>query len=52
MLNGFDKKVDSYLTTIKPFQKDFSALAAQVKDFLDTLTFEIIRQSIAKEYNG
>jgi predicted nucleotidyltransferase len=52
MLNGFDKKVDSYLTTIKPFQKDFSALAAQVKDFLDTLAFEIIKQSIAKEYNG
>ena len=52
MLNGFDTKVDSYLTTIKPFQKDFSALAAQVKDFLDTLTFEIIKQSIAKEYNG
>ena len=52
MLSGFDKKVDSYLTTIKPFQKDFSALAAQVKDFLDTLTFEIIKQSIAKEYNG
>ena len=52
MLNGFDTKVDSYLTTIKPFQKDFSALAAQVKDFLDTLAFEIIKQSIAKEYNG
>lgn len=52
MLNGFDKKVDSYLTTIKPFQKDFSALAADVKDFLDTLAFEIIKQSIAKEYNG
>ena len=52
MLTGFDKKVDNYLTTIKPFQKDFSALAAQVKDFLDTLTFEIIKQSIAKEYNG
>ena len=52
MLNGFDKKVDSYLTTIKPFQKDFSALAAQVKDFLDTLAFEIIKQSMAKEYNG
>lgn len=52
MLNGFDKKVDSYLGTIKPFQKDFSALAAQVKDFLDTLTFEIIKQNIAKEYNG
>lgn len=52
MLNGFDKKVDSYLTTIKPFQKDFSALAAQIKDFLDTLAFEIIKQSIAKEYNG
>lgn len=52
MLNGFDKKVNSYLTTIKPFQKDFSALAAQVKDFLDTLAFEIIKQSIAKEYNG
>ena len=52
MLNGFDKKVDSYLTTIKPFQKDFSALAAEVKDFLDTLAFEIIKQSIAKEYNG
>lgn len=52
MLNRFDTKVDSYLTTIKPFQKDFSALAAQVKDFLDTLTFEIIKQSIAKEYNG
>lgn len=52
MLNEFDKKVDSYLTTIKPFQKDFSALSAQVKDFLDTLAFEIIKQSIAKEYNG
>lgn len=52
MLNGFDKKVDSYLTTIKPFQKDFSALSADVKDFLDTLAFEIIKQSIAKEYNG
>ena len=52
MLNGFDTKVDSYLTTIKPFQKDFSALAAQVKDFLDTLAFEIIKQSMAKEYNG
>ena len=52
MFNGFDKKVDSYLTTIKPFQKDFSALAADVKDFLDTLAFEIIKQSIAKEYNG
>ena len=52
MLNGFDTKVDSYLTTIKPFQKDFSALAADVKDFLDTLAFEIIKQSIAKEYNG
>lgn len=52
MLDGFDKKVDSYLTTIKPFQKDFSALSAQVKDFLDTLAFEIIKQSIAKEYNG
>ena len=52
MLNGFDKKVDSYLDTIKPFQKDFSALAADVKDFLDTLAFEIIKQSIAKEYNG
>lgn len=52
MLNGFDKKVDSYLTTIKPFQKDFSALSAQIKDFLDTLAFEIIKQSIAKEYNG
>ena len=52
MLNGFDKKVDSYLTTIKTFKKDFSALAAQVKDFLDTLAFEIIKQSMAKEYNG
>lgn len=52
MLDGFDEKVDSYLDTIKPFQKDFSALAADVKDFLDTLAFEIIRQSIAKEYNG
>ena len=52
MLNGFDKKVDSYLTTIKPFQKDFSALSADVKDFLDTLAFEIIKQSMAKEYNG
>lgn len=52
MLNEFDKKVDSYLTTIKPFQKDFSALSAQIKDFLDTLAFEIIKQSIAKEYNG
>lgn len=52
MLNEFDKKVDSYLTTIKPFQKDFSALSAQVKDFLDTLAFEIIKQNIAKEYNG
>ena len=52
MLTGFDKKVDNYLTTIKPFQKDFSALSADVKDFLDTLAFEIIKQSIAKEYNG
>ena len=52
MLNGFDTKVDSYLTTIKPFQKDFSALSADVKNFLDTLAFEIIKQSIAKEYNG
>lgn len=52
MLDGFDEKVDSYLTTIKPFQKDFSALAADVKDFLDTLAFEIIKQSMAKEYNG
>lgn len=52
MLNGFDEKVDSYLDTIKPFQKDFSVLAADVKDFLDTLAFEIIKQSIAKEYNG
>lgn len=52
MLDGFDEKVDSYLATVKPFQKDFSALTAQVKDFLDTLTFEIIKQSIAKEYNG
>lgn len=52
MLNGFDKKVDSYLATIMPFQKDFSALAADVKNFLDTLAFEIIKQSMAKEYNG
>lgn len=52
LLNLFDKKVDNYLDTIKPFQKDFSALAADVKDFLDTLAFEIIKQSIAKEYNG
>ena len=52
MLDGFDEKVHSYLDTIKPFQKDFSALAADVKDFLDTLAFEIIKQSIAKEYNG
>lgn len=52
MLNGFDKKVDSYLDTIKPFQKDSSALVADVKDFLDILAFEIIKQSIAKEYNG
>lgn len=52
MLDGFDEKVDSYLDTIKPFQKDFSALAADVKNFLDTLAFEIIKQSIAKEYNG
>ena len=52
MLDGFDEKVGSYLDTIKPFQKDFSALAADVKDFLDTLAFEIIKQSIAKEYNG
>ena len=52
MLDGFDEKVDSYLATIKPFQKDFSALVADVKDFLDTLAFEIIKQSIAKEYNG
>lgn len=52
MLDGFDEKVDSYLDTIKPFQKDFSALAADVKVFLDTLAFEIIKQSIAKEYNG
>lgn len=52
MLDGFDEKVDSYLDTIKPFQKDFSALAADVKDFLDTLAFEIIKQSMAKEYNG
>lgn len=52
MLDGFDEKVDSYLDTIKPFQKDFSALAADVKDFLDTLAFEIIKQSIAKEHNG
>ena len=52
ILDGFDEKVDSYLDTIKPFQKDFSALAADVKDFLDTLAFEIIKQSIAKEYNG
>lgn len=52
MLDWFDEKVDSYLDTIKSFQKDFSALAADVKDFLDTLAFEIIKQSIAKEYNG
>ena len=52
MLDGFDEKVDSYLDSIKPFQKDFFALAADVKDFLDTLAFEIIKQSIAKEYNG
>lgn len=52
MLDGFDEKVDSYLDTVKPFQKDFSTLAADVKDFLDTLAFEIIKQSIAKEYNG
>lgn len=52
MLDGFDEKVDSYLDIIKPLQKDFSALAADVKDFLDTLAFEIIKQSIAKEYNG
>lgn len=52
MLNGFDEKVDRYLATIMPFQKDFSALVADVKDFLDTLAFEIIKQSIAKEYNG
>ena len=52
MLDGFDKKVNNYLDTIKPFQKGFSALAADVKDFLDTLAFEIIKQSIAKEYNG
>ena len=52
MLDGFDERVDSYLATVKPFQKDFSALSADVKDFLDTLAFEIIKQSIAKEYNG
>lgn len=52
MLDGFDEKADSYLDTIKPFQKDFSALATDVKDFLDTLAFEIIKQSIVKEYNG
>lgn len=52
MLDGFDEKVDSYLAIVKPFQKDFSALSADVKDFLDTLAFEIIKQSIAKEYNG
>lgn len=52
MLDRFDEKVDSYLDIIKPLQKDFSALAADVKDFLDTLAFEIIKQSIAKEYNG
>ena len=40
------------LNTIKPFQKDFSALTAQVKDFLDTLTFKIVKQSTAKECNG
>lgn len=52
MLNQFDKKVNKYLDAIKPFHNDFLTLAADVKDFLDTLAFEIIKQSIAKEYNG
>ena len=52
MLDSFDQLVTNYLKAADPLNKDFTNLAADVKDFLDTLAFEIIKQSIAKEYNG
>lgn len=51
-LNLLDKRVETYLTTLQPYVKEFSALAADAKEFLNNLAYEIIRQSIAKEYNG
>ena len=51
-LDTLDKKVENYLAAIEPLKNEISTLTADVKDFLNSLAYEIIRQSIAKEYNG
>ena len=51
-LDTLDKKVENYLAAIDPLKSEISTLTADVKDFLNSLAYEIIRQSIAKEYNG
>ena len=51
-LDTLDKKVENYLVAIEPLKSEISTLTADVKDFLNSLAYKIIRQSIAKEYNG
>lgn len=51
-LDTLDKKVENYLAAIEPLKSEISTLTADVKDFLNSLAYKIIRQSIAKEYNG
>lgn len=51
-LDILDKNVENYLAAIEPLKSELSTLAADVKDFLNSLAYEIIRKSIAKEYNG
>lgn len=51
-LDLLDQQVEKYLDRIKPYEKELSALATDVRDFLNSLVFQIIKQSIVKEYNG
>lgn len=51
-VSELDKRVQKYLEALRPFEQDYTRLAADVRDILDTLAFEIIKRAIYKEYNG
>lgn len=51
-LEILDQETENYLAAIESCKKDFAILAAEVKDILNEIAFQMIKQSITKEYNG
>lgn len=51
-LEILDQETENYLAAIESCKKDFAILAAQIKDILNEIAFQMIKQSITKECHG